>query len=265
MLIAEDVKSDVILYQRLAESLAAARGLGFRVRITGGGGSRIGPELVAQTNNESPAIAIVDTDRTHPGGAIGTTCRTAWQCAQSVGARCDPPPSANMQMGHEEARCLSRLVILNARELENLIPDSAWEEVPISPLPELLRLNEAEWVWLDRKAGILCMDTLGHTEQARYHMAALTRSGKAAPCQPSGACQRAEEERCGAKDSGKAPAKLLDGLPNDALLRLAGALPQWRHETIRERLLPSGSGELARVGSIIMAWGLAGVSTARAA
>jgi hypothetical protein len=109
-LVAED-SEDVALYSKAIAAYIhykarALRGLTYQVQGLGGGGSSTADQFHDRAQ-EGPTLAIVDSDRKHPQGALGSTALSIERTARSI-----------------KDTTVSYAEILKCHELENIIPSS---------------------------------------------------------------------------------------------------------------------------------------------
>ena len=162
-LIGEQVDRDVTVYHAFASALLAESGLLAALSGQGGGGSSTGANLKNEALKSQIVLAVVDSDRESEQHRAGDTSWAAIKAASEVGARRDPAdqsadrPKVPVQQ-HDKA--IARLIVLQVRELENLIPAELWRlalKAPdyLSQLESLAQqglLGEGRGRWVDLKA-----------------------------------------------------------------------------------------------------------------
>ena len=255
-LIGEDVSNDVAVLQHMA--MAAAQTNGHRVRFhpVGGGGTRAGATLEATAREQVLTLAVVDQDRRAPEARAGDTCFKACQAADRIGARRDlgvplgqPPPE------REKMDAVARLVVMDVRLIEHLIPGSVWQGLfqhdtqrlsTVENLIGLGLLGTEPGRWVHVKNGVQCAKIQGDGAEAVYLRGMLTDPTTGSPRR---SCPRA------GTPAHPADCKelLVPGLGPAALRDLSEALQGPSPPTLP---LPPGS-EIARIASVLAAWGMA--------
>lgn len=111
-LIVENAERDGAFYTLMAESMHGRKAkVPLRFDTIHGGGNTLADELARRTPGNRPTLAIVDSDRCCPGGAVGGTMRRALEI-----------------MGSYE-NPLAMLKCLDVRSLENHIPLIYWQDL----------------------------------------------------------------------------------------------------------------------------------------
>jgi hypothetical protein len=240
-LIGEDIAVDVKIFVKIAESYRSSQHLQFSLQ--GGGGDRTGASMAA-ASQDAIVIAIVDKDQKSPQSSHGETCAKAIREGASLGAWMDPV-AASSRSERKKYDVIVRLLILEARELENLIPRETWERALKDPrqrtdLKTLFETFEKEdSLWIDMKEGILCKKTIGIGAEAKW-----LRKYVESPCEQ--VCQK------NLKDCNE---KRINGLGNKALSDIASWLEQ------KDNKIPLTNPELERISGRLAAWGLAAKPT----
>ncbi len=239
--------ADGRFYIPLAEGRMYNRKLGYRVAIhpQGGGGSTIGAELTEIGRRGEPCVCVLDSDRSRPAGPLGDTARHA-------------------EADHRRnCSWLQRLVVLRAREAENLVPvrlisDAMASKCPGQYGPAIARRQHVEGAindeWLlhvDMKAGLTRQEihrmASGDAETHQYWQAvaaSLTAASRLQPCSNGNAC-----DTCGACSH-----VLIDGFGGNMLDHVRGFLQPTSACKCGEYLVSESPEELLEILDVLCEW-----------
>lgn len=263
-LLGEDVQRDVSVYRHLARAMVGRSGaMNVALSGQGGGGSQIGPNLANEASKPAIVVAVVDSDRTSPGSGLGQTAAKALEAAQSVGAFVNGESATIAGGGSRSSKAIARLVVLEDRELENIVPVALWRRA-LTAQDQQARINHLEVCGLlgpgsapllDLKEGILCRKAVGNKAEAVYLREMLTDPRRASlphPCTSEEVCldvKDGKNDRCSRR--------LMEGLGERSLAHLNNWMNSLSPEELGAQIDWPAHSELARVTRVLVEWGFA--------
>jgi hypothetical protein len=245
-LVAEQLDRDCVLYRRLAEVQGRARRFAVALEPQGGGGSQTGANLRQAIEEGRLCVGVVDADQRAPKTGLGGTAGTAVAKLRGLGVEMD---------GHkrtEESLRLARLLILQARTVENILPrcwlDLHLDKAVLPAVDAVLPHAADTHLWVNRKSGVECRKTVGGDAEAVYLRKVLAE--KAPECSKRGQCERGQALT---GEEGRCSLRILPGLGDKALQQVVAGVTE--DSAVLEGL--SQSPELCRIADTLADWGRA--------
>lgn len=232
---------DSRLYMLFAEALISRRRWKTQIALTvrGGGGSDVAAQLRSDECARRMLLCILDSDRKRPEGALGATAKAA------LGVEMDD-------------KALSRLEVLDCRELENLIPWPVVVECMMKPgsaqreaVAEIENARDrsaaAFWDFVDLKEGLTGYDAFSPAvDKNTRHFWLSSGLVRSHDCSEG-------DVRCEARRACKCVA--LPGLGEAVIRRVIEHLERMSAVKLAEALKLDDAPALNRVAELVASWG----------